>query len=116
MAVLRCVTTQGPAFNTVAGRTSPLVSNNCVMPTLRPRIPATVLAMLISIQRSVTPLAGLCRDRRPRLSGGAKLRSLLFVFLTERLDLDVHTRRQIELHQRIDRLLGRLENVEQTLV
>src|SRR2546423_91237 len=32
------------------------------------------------------------------------------------LDLDVHTSRKIELHQRIERLLRRLENIEQPLV
>ena len=40
----------------------------------------------------------------------------LFVFLTKRLNLDVHTCRQIELHQRIHSLLRRLEDIEQTLV
>src|SRR5580704_4366633 len=38
------------------------------------------------------------------------------MFLAERLDLDVHTRRQVELHQRVDCLLRWLENVEQTLM
>src|SRR6266567_2245104 len=33
-----------------------------------------------------------------------------------RLDLDVHAGAQIELHQRIERLLRRLEDVEQALV
>src|SRR5581483_9962 len=36
--------------------------------------------------------------------------------LSEGLDLDVHTRGQIELHQRIDRLLRGIEDVEQPLV
>ena len=36
--------------------------------------------------------------------------------LLERLDLDVHAGRQIELHQRVHRLLGRLEDVDQPLV
>ena len=35
---------------------------------------------------------------------------------TSGLDLDVDARRQIELHQRVERLLGRLEDVEQALV
>src|SRR5580693_6997890 len=38
------------------------------------------------------------------------------MFLAKRLDLDVHTRRQVELHQRVDSLLRRLENVQQTLM
>src|ERR1700693_433121 len=38
------------------------------------------------------------------------------MFLAKRLDLDIHARRQIELHERIDRLLRRLKNIEQALV
>src|SRR6058998_340934 len=37
-------------------------------------------------------------------------------FLLERLDLDLHPRGEIELHQRVHRLRGRLEDVEQPLV
>src|SRR5271168_2580911 len=40
----------------------------------------------------------------------------LFMLFSERLNLHIHARRQIELHQRVNRLLRRLENVEQTLV
>ena len=32
------------------------------------------------------------------------------------LDLDVHARRQIELHQRVDRLVSRVDDVHQALV
>ena len=35
------------------------------------------------------------------------------MLLTERLNLHIHARRQIELHQRIHRLLRRLQNIEQ---
>ena len=38
------------------------------------------------------------------------------MFFPECLDLHIHTRRQIELHQRIHRLLRRLKNVKQPLV
>src|SRR5712671_2072167 len=38
------------------------------------------------------------------------------MFLTECLNLDIHARRQIELHQRIHRLLRWLKNIEQALV
>ena len=38
------------------------------------------------------------------------------MFITKRLDLHIHARRQVKLHQRVHRLLRRLENVEQTLV
>src|ERR1700743_792950 len=40
----------------------------------------------------------------------------LFVLLLKCLDLDVHTSRKIELHQSVDRLLRRLENIDQALV
>src|SRR5579863_10360569 len=38
------------------------------------------------------------------------------MFLAECLDLDIHTSRQVELHQGVDGLLRRLENIEQTLM
>src|SRR5579872_2173430 len=38
------------------------------------------------------------------------------MFLAECLNLDVHTRGQVELHQGVDRLLRGLENIEQPLV
>ena len=38
------------------------------------------------------------------------------MFFSERLNLHIHARRQIELHQRVDRLLRRLQNIEQALV
>src|SRR5947199_1594669 len=42
VSVLCCVITHGPACKTVAGCTSPLSSNSCVIPTLFPKIPATL--------------------------------------------------------------------------
>src|SRR5688500_5802126 len=39
-----------------------------------------------------------------------------FAMVTSGLDLDVDTGRQVELHQRVERLLVRLEDVEQPLV
>ena len=47
-----------------------------------------------------------------RIADGQSRLALLF----EGLDFDVDTRRQIEAHQRIHRLLGRLQNVNQPLV
>src|SRR5271165_3234341 len=38
------------------------------------------------------------------------------MFLPKRLDLDVHTCRQLQLHERVHRLLRRLENVEEALM
>src|SRR5262249_55709303 len=48
------------------------------------------------------------------LSGPYRL--LLLLFLSESLDLYIHTGGQIELHQSIYGLLCRLENVEKTLM
>src|SRR4029434_10561126 len=42
--------------------------------------------------------------------------SIILSSLTERLDLDVHTRGQVELHQRVDGLGRRLEDVQEALV
>src|SRR5437763_11482164 len=48
----------------------------------------------------------------PRMPSMANLSPLL----SKRLDLDVDAGRQLELHQRVDRLAGRLEDVQQPLV
>src|SRR5579863_4250040 len=100
VAVLCCVTTQGPACSTVAGCTSPLSSKSCVMPIFFPRIPAT-----FAISFSV-----------PSLASGYWLVSFLLMLFTKRFDLHIHTSGKIELHQRIHGLLRGLENVEQALV
>src|SRR5215813_12599130 len=42
--------------------------------------------------------------------------SIILSSLTERLDLDVHARGQVELHQRVDRLGRRLEDIQKALV
>src|SRR3954470_5905322 len=74
---------------TVAGCTVPSASNTCVMPTFLPMIPVTIR----------------CSPDR-----------YLLVFLPERLDLHIDAGRQIELHQRVDGLRRRLEDVDQPLV
>jgi hypothetical protein len=38
------------------------------------------------------------------------------VILPKRFNLDIHARGQIQFHQGVNRLLRRLENIEQTLV
>ena len=53
VAVLCCVTTQGPACSTVTGRTSPFSSNSCVIPTFLPKIPATFCHFLLHAQRGL---------------------------------------------------------------
>src|SRR5215472_6501468 len=117
-AVLCCVTTQGPACSTVTGRTSPLESNSCVIPTFLPKIPATFVAISFSIP-SVARSYWLVYVARAPSPADGRLRPSphqLFMFFSERLNLDVHTSRQIQLHQRIHGLLCRLENIEQPLM
>src|SRR5579871_2039856 len=114
-AVLCCVMTQGPACSTVAGRTSPFESNSCVMPTFFPRIPAT-FAISFSIP-SVASGYWLGSTSRSCVLGPPTANDQrLFMFLPEGLDLHVHTRRQVQLHQGIDGLLRGFEDVEQALV
>src|SRR5690242_7290021 len=90
--VLRCTTTHGPALSTVSGTTWPSGRNTCVIPIFLPKIPGLI--------------SNSGRDMsRPYLFAAAK-----------RLDLYVYARRQIQLHQRIHRVLRRLKNIEQALV
>src|SRR5262245_32227853 len=92
---------------TVAGWTVPSASKTCVMPTFLPMIPVT-----ISITHDQRGTGGTRRM-------GAVLRVLRltsFVLFSERLDFDVDARRQVELHQRVDGLRRRLEDVDQPLV
>src|SRR5215831_16105930 len=115
-AVLCCVTTQGPACSTVTGRTSPFESNNCVIPTFLPKIPATFVAISFSIPSVACGYWLVSSYARVRTAASAVQRACLLMLFPERLDLHIHTSRQIQLHQRIHRLLRRLENIEQPLV
>src|ERR1700691_1908681 len=104
--------TQGPACSTVTGRTSPFESNSCVMPTFLPRMPVTFVAISISMPSaarrfrsddywlgSADAHAGAAALGRPV---GASPRPRLLVLFPKSLDLHIHARGQIELHQRID--------------
>src|SRR5580658_1619960 len=125
--VLCCVITQGPACRTVAGRTSPFESKSCVMPTFLPRIPVT-LAISFSVPSmarqifrgywlgSPRSLPGVVAEPRSAETGHSPVTTRLLMLFPERLNLHIHSRRQVELHQRIDRLLRRLEDIEQALV
>src|SRR5207249_11509114 len=86
--VRSCTTMHGPAASTVTGTTDPSASKTWVIPTF--------LAMRPSIIFFSVPV------RRPSLA--------------ERLDLHVHAGRQVELHQGVDRLRGRLQDVEEPFV
>src|ERR1700686_2202984 len=90
------------------------------MPTFLPRIPVT-LAISFSVPAWLadyfTAAIGWVsyssnRDRERPTTNDQRL----FMFLAKRLNLHIHARRQIELHQRIDCLLRRLQNIEQPLV
>src|SRR5688572_9011664 len=72
---------------TVTGTARPSVPYTCVIPTLRPMIPSIAMVSY-----------------------------LLRVLFTESLDLDVDAGGQIQLHQGVDGLRRRLEDVEQPLV
>src|ERR1017187_2976818 len=103
--VLRCTTTHGPAFSSVTGTACPSGRNICVIPIFLPRIPGLILKLSAFSAQLSAPLS----DRpRTRLTAGS--------LFPKRLDFDVHTGRQVELHQRIDRLLGRLQNVQEPFV
>src|SRR6476469_10530047 len=96
--------TQGPACSTVAGRTSPFL----------PSIPSTAI---FALPHHARPDSGRRHCRWIVRAPAPGLRRLaLLVFLAKSLDLDVHARGQIELHERVHRLLCRLENVEQALM
>src|SRR4051812_14042909 len=79
-------TTHGPASMTVTGTSLPPSSQTWVMPSLRP-----------STAR-VVPL------------------NPVVIAVASELDLDVHVRRQVEPHERVDRLRRRVDDVDQPLV
>src|SRR5262249_20874391 len=82
------------------------------MPTFLPMMPVTIVIPRCSVYclRS-TVFSALSRPK-----AGNRDRRLLPVLFPERLDLHVNTGRQIELHQGIDGLRRRLEDVDQSLV
>src|SRR6266568_7729692 len=84
---------------------APSSANTWVMPTFLPMIP--------SIAISFTCVGSSCARPNP---GTARRSRALQRSFSERLDLHVHTRGELELHQRVDGLRSRLENVQQPLV
>src|SRR5277367_3529809 len=99
-AVFNCVITQGPACRTVIGCTSPFSSKTCVMPIFLPKIPVTDISSFPHHARLFP---------EPRTAG---VMALLF----EGLDFYIHTGGQVELHQRVYRLLRGFEDIDQALV
>src|SRR3954451_5785671 len=102
------VTTQGPASITVTGTARPRSSKICVIPTFLPRIDFT---MSLRSRRS-----GVRAFRR-----SGKVPQRLNAWTPERLtsselDLDIDAARQVQTHQRVDRLRAGVEDIDQTLV
>src|SRR5687767_14799350 len=93
------------------------------MPTFLPMSPVTIastLSFVFGLLSLVLVPSSQFRSGRAVLRTKDQRRKtkddLLPVLLAERLDLDVHPGRQVELHQRIDRLRRGLEDIDQTLV
>src|SRR5437867_659719 len=86
---------------TVTGTSAPSSANTWVIPTFLPIIPS----IAISVHLGTESLRFMwCRVRGT------------FSSFSKGLDLHVHTRGKLELHERVDGLRRRLENVEQALV
>src|SRR6185295_10384206 len=103
--VLRCTTTHGPALSTVTGTTWPSARNTCVIPIFLPKIPGLIA---YSVGQAILPPVISDRRRQDRLRHSFPA--------SKCLNLHIHARRQIQLHQRVHRVLRRLENIQQALV
>src|SRR5439155_21097754 len=107
--VRRCTTTQGPACNTVQPTRLPSSAKICVMPNLIPIIPSTAIFPYSLSQHASMFRKGI----------GCVLQnqfSFLLRCVTECLDFHIHARRQIELHQSVNRIWRRLQNIDQAFV
>src|SRR5688572_10466959 len=86
---------------TVTGTARPSSVYTCVMPTFLPMIPWTDMRLPLCSRQSTV-------DRRQF--------ALLGVLLAESLDLHVHAGGEVQLHEGVDGLRARLEDVQQPLV
>src|SRR5271157_644256 len=89
----------GPAFSSVTGTAWPSSRNTCDIPIFLPRIPGLIVPL-----------------RRGRACPAPTAPDTSQPSFPERLDLHIHARRQVELHQRVHRLLRRLQYVQQPFV
>src|ERR1035438_8809023 len=112
VGVLRFTTVHGPALSRVTGTACPSGRNICVIPIFLPRIPGLIIQILLIHRRDAEYAE---EAQRTQNLSCASLRDLcalcvsaVSLSLPERLNFHIHTRRQIELHQRVYRLLGRL--------
>src|SRR5690242_14959131 len=100
----------GPAFSKVTGTAWPSARKTCDIPIFLPRIPGVICQILkfLTQRHKVT-------EKKPEFCSLCLCASVSRFSFAERLDLHIHARGQIELHQRVHSLLGRLQNVQQTL-
>src|SRR5687768_3214034 len=105
------MTTHGPALITVTGVTVPSAAKICVMPIFLPMIPLIIFGFPIS--NFQLPIASeFIAFQLPIGIWQSAMSSLS----SERFDFHIDTRRQIELHQRVNRLWCWVEYVHQPLV
>src|SRR5690625_1645974 len=100
----------GSTSITVTGIDWPSSTKIRVMPHLRPTIPIFI---------DLSPCTGLlpamaAHSRALHTPGVGQAR--LFSWASTQADLNLYTRRQVQLHQCVNRLLGRLNDVQQALV
>src|SRR5438132_10734136 len=93
---------------TVTGVTVPSCANNCVMPTFLPMIPL----IIVDCQLSIADLKIHATTNRKLAIGNRQCPSLS----SKSFNLDIDARGQVELHQRIDCLRRRIENIHQALM
>src|SRR5699024_2015124 len=117
---------------TVTGTTLPFSSNSWVMPSFLPMIPFCIVFVLlkgywlVGVKRvahqhdlSVVIGSGSCIRLRFCFAGGQRdtaARAGVSAAEGLQLDLDVNARGELQAHQSLNRLVGRLQNVDQTLV
>src|SRR6185295_1278212 len=106
-----CTTTHGPALITVTGVTEPSAAKICVMPIFLPMIPLIIVNFRLPIADCLSQA-----HRLPIPIGNWQSEIGNALLPAKGLNLNVHARGQIQLHQRINRLRRRIENVHQPLV
>src|SRR5215831_14816552 len=102
----------GPALSSVTGTTCPSGRNTCVIPIFLPRIPGLISKNLCEQKPEARSQHPCCVSQL--LFADSRL--LLLMVFSKCLDFDIHTRRQIQLHQGVNSLLSRLQDVQEPLM
>src|SRR5579884_996381 len=100
---------------TVTGTSAPSSANTWVIPTFLPMIPSIAISFTLEPEGSCECPVPSARCPVGMYWALGTVHWALFS-LSERLDLHIHTCGKLELHERVDGLRRRLENVEQPLV